>query len=125
VADVIRDAMEWLADQQALHQSRVVTYTRGANSVALTVTLARTQSTQLDGDGRLRTTYTGRAYLIRPAELILGGSLTTPQKGDRIADVNDAGAAETYEVQPPGTGQPAFEPDAYSKRLRVHTKRVA
>lgn len=124
VRDRIHEAMRWLRGQQEAHVAREVTYVRGADRVTITATLARTRTQQLDTTGMLRTVYVGRDYLIRPADLVLGGQSSEPRKGDRIIDVGDDGGEEVYEVQPTISGEPVYEQDAYGTRWRVHTKRV-
>lgn len=110
----------FLAAQHEAARGRPVTYTRGANSVPLTVTLGRTGAEVRDADGRQRTEWADRDYLFRAASLILGGVLTVPQKGDQITD-----GTEVYEVQPAAGEKQQRKSDLAGVRLRVHTKRIA
>lgn len=101
-----------------------VTYTRGVQSVTLTAWVGRTAFAQLPGTGTGAAVIWGdRDYLVPAADLLLGGQVVTPQRGDRITEVID-GASLTFEVMAPGA-EPAWRySDAGRQTLRVHTKKV-
>lgn len=101
-----------------------VTYTRGAESVTLTAWVGNTLFARtLDEPGASRV-WGERDYLIPVADLILGGVLTKPAKGDRITEVID-GVTLVLELQTP-TGEPAWRySDADRQRVRIHTKKVS
>lgn len=113
---------EFLADQLHTHAAREVTYTRGANSVTLTAVIGRTPfriQSSGPGGGRSQIIWTERDYLITAADLILGSTLTTPQKGDQIADSD--GTFELVSIN----GEPCYRnSDPYGIQLRCHAKRI-
>jgi len=100
-----------------------LTYTRGAQSVTLTGWVGRTAFAQAGGQGGAAVIWGDRDYLFPAADLILGGSVVTPQRGDRITEII-AGTTLTFEVIAPGN-EPAWRySDAGRQTLRVHTKKV-
>jgi hypothetical protein len=118
--NMLRDGVTWLAGIHKQYAATPITYTRGANSVALTAVLGKTDSQLADGQGRQRNEWADRDYLIVAAELILGGAPTTPQKGDHITD-----GVQVREVVPADNEPHARDSDQFGVRVRVHTKRVA
>lgn len=127
MADMLKSGVEWLANQLQEHVGRSVTYTRGAASVTLTVTLGRKLLKVGDDLGGLRMVMTDRDYIIVAADLVLSGSLTTPAKGDTITDAGDPdGVSRTWEVLSPGGDEAPWNwSDPYRILIRVHTKQVA
>jgi hypothetical protein len=121
--DLLATGASWLADQLKAHASKSVTYQRGAAAVTVPATIGRTQFEQTTDEGIVEK-FESRDFLIQTADLVLSGSPTVPQRGDRI--VESLGTATlTYEVLP-NLNLPAFRySDAYRKLLRVHTKLVA
>lgn len=122
MSNMLQAGAEFLKDKLHAAASRSITYTRGANSVALTAVIGRTPfRVQSSGPGGARSqiTWSERDYLIAAAELILGGSLTTPQKGDQITDSD--GTFELVSIN----AEPCYRnSDPYGIQLRCHTKRI-
>ena len=113
-------AMAWLAGKRKSYMAQTVTYSRGEDEVELLATLGSKVFRMPDEYGvdiRIET----RDYLITAADLILDGSVVTPNPCDRITE----SGGEVYEVMSPGADEPHWRySDAYRRTLRVHTKQV-
>lgn len=121
--DLIERGLAWLGAQRHRHLSRLVTYQRGNQSVELAATIGRTEFEQADTFGAIQRTQS-RDFLVRTADLVLGGEPTMPVAGDRIRE-GDGEKTFVYEVMAPG-GEPPFRySDPYRRSLRIHTKHVA
>jgi hypothetical protein len=64
-----------------------------------------------------------RDYLIRAADLVLDGALTTPAVGDRIAEIV-GGRVEVYAVMGAGSEKHFRPSDPDALALRIHTAHV-
>jgi hypothetical protein len=122
--DLLRSGQAWLADQLREHVATEVTYRRGADEATVRATIGRTLLKLDDGMGGVRMEWTDRDYLIRAADLVLGGNQAQPQRGDQIREVV---GAETlvYEVLAPGDEPPWRWADPHRQMLRIHTKQIA
>lgn len=101
-----------------------VTYTRGAESATITVWTGNTLFARALDEPGASVLWGERDYLIPVASLVIGGTATTPAKGDRITETI-GGAAVTFELQTP-TGEPAWRySDADRSRYRIHCKKVS
>ena len=122
MGDLLHSGLAWLADQLHAHASRPITYRRGGQQVALNATLGRKDFEADTHEGRLY--IRANDFLVRAADLVLGGQLTLPERGDQI-DVSFDGATATFEV----LGQDGIPPwefsDPHQQVLRIHTKKVA
>jgi hypothetical protein len=123
VSDLFERGAAWLADQLKTHASKVVIYQRDAEQVAIQATVGRTLLKLDDGQGGAVLQWTDRDFLISAADLVLGGSQTLPQRGDRIRETLGA-ITHVYEVLAPGDEPPWRHIDPYGKVLRIHTKLV-
>ena len=122
MADLLEQASAWLQNQLKRHASRMVIYERGVDTVDVQATIGRTVFQIDNGYGVLERTET-RDYLITAADLVLVGSTTVPQRGDRIRETQ-GGTTYVYEVMAPGK-EPAWRySDAYRRTLRIHTKQI-
>jgi hypothetical protein len=122
--DLLQTGQAWLADQLHEHVAREVTYRRGTDEVNIRATIGRTLLKLDDGYGGVRMVWTDRDYLIRAADLVLGGNPVQPQRGDQI---REASGAQTlvYEVLAPGKEPPWRWADPHRQMLRIHTKHIA
>ncbi|HMP05787.1 MAG TPA: hypothetical protein PJ982_05515 [Lacipirellulaceae bacterium] len=122
--DLLQSGQAWLADQLHEHVATEVTYRRGAEELTVRATIGRTLLKLDDGYGGVRLEWTDRDYLIRAADLALGGSPTQPQRGDQI---REAVGAQTlvYEVLAPGDEPPWRWADPHRRMVRIHTKQIA
>lgn len=101
-----------------------VTYTRSSETVSLTAWVGRTvfrRNTQ----ERAAIIFGERDYLFQAADLVLGGTVTVPRKGDRITETVN-GQSLVFEVMPPESDEPVWRfSDQLRTVIRVHCKRVA
>jgi hypothetical protein len=99
-----------------------VTYTRGEDAVELTAWPGRTVFKR-NMQEAAAILFGERDYLMAAAELVIGGSMVTPKKGDRITETID-GQLVTFEVQAP-SDEPVWRySDKTRMVLRIHCKRV-
>jgi len=122
VADLLRQGAAWLDGQRHTHLTQTVQYQRGADSVALAATIGRTEFEQADEYGVLHR-IEARDYVIRAADLMLGGETVLPKAGDQIHETEGA-VTHIYEVMAPGGEPPWRYSDPYRVALRIHTKHV-
>jgi len=123
MADLLEQGAAFLDDRRHEHLTRTVTYERGVDSVDLAATVGRTVFEQADESGFIRKVES-RDFLVRRADLVLGGSETLPKAGDRVREA-EGPQTQVYEVMAPGGEPPFRHSDPYRKVLRIHTKHVA
>jgi hypothetical protein len=102
--------------------SRPVVYRRADVSVALNATVGRSVFQVATTDGLVETVER-RDYLIRAADLVLDGALTTPAVGDRITEIV-GGRVEVYAVMGAGSEKHFRPSDPDALTLRIHTAHV-
>jgi len=123
MGDVIQQGMAWLAEKLKAHASTPVLYRRGAEEVTVQAVIGRTLLKLDDGYGGVRVTWTDRDFVIAAQDLILGGNVTLPQRGDRIEQTID-GVTHVFEVAAPG-GEPEWRwSDPHQIMLRIHTVKL-
>jgi hypothetical protein len=122
VPDLLEQSSAWLEQQRRLHRSKLVTYQRGEQSVQVLATVGRTMFELDDGGGALLKVES-RDFLIRTADLVLGGSAALPERGDIIREEQD-GRVYVFEVNAPGQAPPWRYSDPYRRTVRVHTKQI-
>jgi len=122
--DLLHFGSDWLADQLKAHASRPVVYRRGAQQATVQATIGRTLLRLDDGYGGVRMEWTDRDFLIHAADLVLGGLVTLPQRGDQIRETQ-GGRTVVYEVMAPGKEPPWRWSDVFRKVLRIHVKQIA
>ena len=123
MADLLEWGSAWLDGQRKTHLSRPVTYQRGAESVEVQATVGRTVFELADAYGVVERTES-RDFLVLAADLVLGGAVTLPERGDRIREAQD-GKTYVYEVMAPGKEPHYRFSDVYRRTLRIHTRQVA
>lgn len=122
--DLLQTGAAWLKNQLQANASQAITYTRGADSVALRGTLGKKLLQLQDMDGGVLLEWTDLDVLIPAADLMLDGETVEPRRGDRVTLVM-ADNTLTFEVQPIGT-EPAWRYcDPFRTMIRVHAKFVA
>jgi hypothetical protein len=122
VADLLDQGAAWLEDQRRLHFAQPVVYRRGAQTLEVLATIGRTLFEHPKEYGIVERTET-RDYLITTAELVMGGNVVLPQRGDQIRETKDA-KTFLYEVMAPGKEPVWRYSDPYRRTLRIHTKLV-
>ena len=121
--DLLRMGQAWLASKLKSHASSNVVYVRGSNQVSVLATIGRTLMKLDDGYGGVRMQWSDRDFLINPADLVLAGSLITPERGDTILETVGT-KVYSYEVNAPG-GEPAWRwSDPHRSLYRIHTKEI-
>jgi hypothetical protein len=122
VADVLAQSSAWLESKRHELRTVPVSYVRGEATVVLQATIGRTVFEQQGEYGVLERTES-RDFLVRTEDLVLEGTATLPERGDRVRET-DGGKAFVYEVMAPGK-EPQFRwSDPYRRTLRIHTKQV-
>jgi hypothetical protein len=120
MSDLLRNASAWFEGVRHAHLTREVEYRRGDTGVATVLaTLGRSSFPVVSAAGVLEEVER-RDYLVRAADLILGGAQTEPQAGDRIVETV-AGREETYEVAGAGQEKAFRRSDGDGLTLRIHT----
>lgn len=121
----------WKAAGKALeialqaHAAGAVTYSRGANTVTLRAAPGRTLYERETAAGIIETVES-KDFLFKTSELILGGSQTLPQRGDKLTESDtETGKVYTYEVTGPGTEAVYRFADPMRRVIRLHTKQVS
>jgi hypothetical protein len=122
MTDLLDTSSAWLEDQRTRHLSQPVTYVRGAQSVSVLATIGRTVFNLDDGGGGVLRVES-RDYLIRASDLVLGGQIQLPLRGDQIHEVKD-GVVFIYEVLAPGDEPHYRFSDPYRRTLRIHSKQI-
>lgn len=122
-ADLLRDGLAWLSAQLKAGASQQVVYRRGTESVTVNAVVGKSLLKLDDGYGGVRVTWTDRDFVIAAQDLILGGNVTLPQRGDRIEQTID-GVTHVFEVAAPG-GEPEWRwSDPHQIMLRIHTVKL-
>ena len=124
MSNMLRDGMAWLNGKLKTHAGESVVYVRGAQTVTLTATPGKSLLRLDDGYGGARIEWTDADWLIASADLVLGGSATEPQRGDKIRrTIGDL--VYVYEVSAPGA-EPVWRwSDSYQTTYRVHAKHIS
>lgn len=117
---LLNRGQSWLAEKMPEAAGVPVTYTRGADSLALTAVVGRTVF-RAQEEGRAAVVWGDRDYLINVADLTFG----VPKVGDKITETIN-GEPVTFEVQLPGItpDEPAWRySDPARLTYRLHVKR--
>lgn len=118
MADLMRDAAEWLADQIGNSAVHTVTYRSGGASFQLQAAIGRT-AMLTDMGAVVADDFEARDYLVKSADL-----QALPVPGDQIIDTVN-GQSVVFAVLA-DAGQRCWRySDAFGVRMRIHTKRVA
>ncbi len=120
--NLLEQGAAWLEAQRHAHMTRTVVYERSADSVELLATIGRTEFEQADEYGVIHR-IEARDFIVRAADLVLGGEAVLPKAGDRIREPEGA-VAHVYEVMAPSGEPPWRYSDPYRMALRIHTKHV-
>lgn len=125
VQDRLQAGLEWLAGRMATVAARTVYYHRaGLGVVALPATVEPTPRELNDQVFGTPIEYQNVDFIVRAADLVLGGAPVAPERGDRVTDEYD-GVRYTYEVMSPFARPPFDWADNRHHSLRVHTKEVS
>ncbi|MFM8250606.1 MAG: hypothetical protein ACKOBW_03295 [Planctomycetota bacterium] len=114
--------LAWLGNQLQAHVSRPITYRRGAQQVALHATLGRKDFEADSAEVRLY--FRASDFLLWAADLVVGGQVVLPDRGD-VIETELAGTVATFEVLAQDGVPPWEYCDPHGLMLRIHTKRTA
>jgi len=96
-----------------------VAYASGGQTAELAALVGRQKFASDDDRGQLRIEYSDADFLVVAADLILGGSQHTPQRGDTIT-----WGSRTFQAAPFG-GERHYRPaDRGAVCLRIHTQEI-
>ena len=123
MANLLEAGATWLADQLHAHASREVIYRRDGDQVTVHATIGRTEFEIDNGTGMLER-HQSRDFLVRAADLVLGGSAALPIAGDQIVE-SEGNVSRVFEVMGFGNQPPWRYSDQFRRLLRIHTKQVA
>lgn len=120
MANLLQTGSAWLGEQMASHAATDVLYRRGALSVTVPAVIGETAAEDVDLDEQVRRSRE-RDFLVRVADLLLGGEAVTPLPGDRIEhEVN--GVTHTFIVGPQPGGEQAWRyATPHHHQYRIHT----
>ncbi len=125
MADLMEQGAAFLAEQQKLHASKPVLYSRtgtGSGTVIVSAMIGRTEWEQTDDLGTVLRTES-RDFIIKAKDLVLSGVVVTPKDDDEIRE--DIGQQVfVYQVMAPGAEPPWRHADFHRHQLRIHTKHV-
>ena len=123
MGDLLAKATGWLESERHKHRTVPVTYERDAASVGLKATVGRTEFELRDDYGMVQKVES-RDFLVRTQDLVLGGGLTVPERGDVVREERGS-QVFVYEVMAPGK-EPAWRySDPERRTIRIHAKHVA
>jgi hypothetical protein len=117
--DLFAKAATWLANQCQQSLARPITYRRGGLSVVAKATVGRTNYEIDEGNGVMVRSQS-RDYVMRAADLVLGGVRVVPQRGDRIEESPDL----VHEVVSVAGQNEWSYADPSRVLMRIHTKEV-
>lgn len=120
--DLLANSAAWLAQQQARHAARRMTYQRGTSSISVSATAGTSRFDITDAEG-IQTRVETLDLIIPSAELWIDAQKVEPVVGDRIHD-GELGAALQYEVMDMPGEPPWRYTDAHRQQIRVHVKQV-
>ena len=120
MTDLLKTA---LALVPSLLPTRRVTYQRGDSSLLLDVTKGSSQVYYQDENGIRQRALSIDYIIVHPEKLILDGSVTLPEEGDKIIDDGE-GTSKTFQVLQGDMAEAWRYTDRYETMIRVHTKQV-
>lgn len=125
MGDLLDRGAAFLDAERHQHLSRPVLYRRGTDEKEVQATIGKTEFEQVDdvGGAGLIHRVESRDFLVRTAELDLGGGPILPRAGDQVRETVGT-SVFVYEVNAPG-GQPPWRySDPYRRVIRIHTKHI-
>jgi hypothetical protein len=122
VADLINGALQWLDGMRHKYATRPVTYLRGLDAINIQATVGRSVFQIVSGEGAAETVER-RDYIVRAADLRVGGVVTLPEVGDRVRETVGSQVQE-YEVVATGQEPHYRKSDPDGMALRIHTALV-
>ena len=119
---LLDDGVNFVNNLRTRYLTHPVTYNRGPHSVDVAASVGKTIF-RITVEYGLTEHYESKDFLINTGDLVLGGNVTLPERGDTIEEVRD-GVRYVYEVSVP-SDEPHFRfSDPFKKVLRIHTKEI-
>lgn len=118
--DLLSRATAWLGRVRHSHAAKSISYRRGSASITLMATPGNNPAF-IDSAEQVNTTVEERDWLFRPADLVLDGRTTKPQRGDVIV-VTENSEARMFQVAATSGEQAWRYGDVNANWIRVHTK---
>ncbi|OHB51756.1 MAG: hypothetical protein A2Y12_01340 [Planctomycetes bacterium GWF2_42_9] len=119
MTNLMKKGVELIAKTLKEYASDEITYVRGESSVKLLAIFSKTPVT-IESDLGVQISAEITDFLLFAEDLILDGSLTTPQHGDKV--ITDRAV---YEVNHLGSESCWRYSDPYGKHIRLHCKEIA
>jgi hypothetical protein len=117
---LLDDGMSMLRESLMASETKSITYTRGASSVTLDAVPGETRSMNAEYGGAVYETKS-LTFIIKSADLILGGVEVLPAQGDLI-ECNGV----DYEVRSDGGNNPwSYVRDPDRTMIRIRTKAIS
>ena len=122
MVDLLEQSSAWLDGQRKKFLAKTVTYCQGQAEAEVMATVGRT-TFEVESSTGVAERFESRDFIITAADLVLGGVVVVPERGDRIKET--AGSQTlVYEVVGPGS-EPCWRwSDPYRQAVRIHTKQV-
>lgn len=123
--NMLRSGIAWLEGVRKASMSDAVTYTRpNFAPLALQATPADPDFAIDDG---VSVKIAGKHFdwIITASDLVLGGHVALPARGDKLVPSAGAFAGRVFEVQVPDSSTMPYEFDATGQQLTIHTKKIA
>ena len=122
MANLLNNAVDFLAEVGESHMSDTVTIRRGLATTPVAAILGATRHEIIDGDGQ-KSVVLSTDFLIVAADYAFDEEVTLPAVGDEVV-ATIAGQTKTFEVSRFG-GAPHYRPsDPHGVKLRIHTKLI-
>lgn len=119
MANILKTGSQWLHSKRKAYESESGTYSRAASTATILFTKRKTDFQIVDGDSQIPVEGRLDDFVIHAADLIIGGSVVKPQRGDKITL-----GGIVYEVLNDSEGKCWRYEDQYNEELRIHTKRI-
>lgn len=118
-SNLMAKAQAWLSRMKQRHESCCVVYQRANEFVELRATIGKTVFENDNGAGGI-VRFESRDFLVPPTKLMFGGTVSEPERGDHIREID----GRVYEVLSDAS-EPCFRYcDPFRNLLRIHTKKV-
>lgn len=118
MSDQLQSGISWLSAKLKSHESSLVTYQRGGDSVSISATRGTSTEEVFDSSGAASMHTKRTDFIVNAADLILDGETVDPRSGDQIVVGTD-----TYEVMALADGK-VYEELPYGLLLRIHARLV-
>jgi hypothetical protein len=120
--DLLQRGLEWLERERVQHATRNVHYVRAGEAILVRASVGKTVF-ELQNDYGISERTETRDFLILARDLVLGGQVVTPLRGDHVRE-RQGRKVYVYEVMAPGREPEWRYSDLYRHTLRIHTRQV-